>query len=216
MYIPSKMKMKDLSSAHDFIDDFGFGVLVSNSLSGTHIPFILNREEGENGVLYSHCAKANPHWKELKNTEVLIIFSGPHGYISPSWYAESPAVPTWNYAAVHAYGLVSLLDDQQTLAAVEAVVRKYEPALLEKREIITDEYRDKLLAGIVGIKIELTRIDGKQKLGQLRKPEDQTGVYQALAQSGKPEDQALAQYMKKVNLGTGIQKNETDDGTTSY
>lgn len=216
MYIPSKMKMNDLATAHDFIDDFGFGVIVSDSLTGTHIPFILKRNEGGYGVLYSHCAKANPHWKELQNAEVLIIFSGPHSYISPSWYAESPAVPTWNYAAVHAYGTATLLDEQQTLTAVNAVVHKYEPALLENREIITDEYRDKLLAGIVGIKIELTRIDGKQKLGQLRKPEDQTGVYQALVQSIKPEDQALAQYMKKVHLGTGIQKNETGDGTTSY
>lgn len=203
MYIPSKMKMNDLSIAHDFIDDFGFGVIVSGSLTGTHIPFILKREEGESGVLYSHCAKANPHWKELQNAEVLIIFSGPHSYISPSWYAESPAVPTWNYAAVHAYGTATLLDDQQTLAAVEAVVHKYEPALLEKREIITNEYRDKLLAGIVGIKVELTRLDGKLKLGQLRNKEDQAGVYQALTQSKKPEDQALANYMEKLNTGTG-------------
>lgn len=154
-------------------------------------------------MLYSHCAKANPHWKELENAEVLIIFSGPHSYISPSWYAQAPAVPTWNYAAVHAYGNVTLLNDKQTLEAVEEVVHQYEPALLEERAIITDEFRDKLLAGIVGIKIELSRIDGKLKLGQLRKKEDQEGVYTALSQSNHLADQALAQYMKKLNLGTG-------------
>ncbi|SFF98638.1 FMN-binding negative transcriptional regulator [Neptunomonas qingdaonensis] len=140
MYIPSNMKMDDLSTAHDFIDEFGFGVIVSDSLTGTHLPFVLHRDEGDNGVLYSHCAKANPHWKELDNKEVLIIFSGPHSYISPSWYAQSPAVPTWNYAAVHAYGIVSLLDDKQTLDAVEAVVGQYEPGLLIDKNIISDEF----------------------------------------------------------------------------
>ncbi|WP_028471104.1 FMN-binding negative transcriptional regulator [Neptunomonas japonica] len=203
MYIPKNMQMSDLSTTHDFIEEFGFGVIISGSLTGTHIPFVIHRNEGEYGVLYSHCAKANPHWKELENAEVLIIFSGPHSYISPSWYAHAPAVPTWNYAAVHAYGTASLLSDKQTLEAVEEVVHQYEPALLEKREIITDEFRDKLLAGIVGIKIELSRIDGKLKLGQLRKSEDQEGVYTALSQSKHTADQALALYMKKLNLGTG-------------
>lgn len=203
MYIPTNMQMSDLSTTHDFIDEFGFGVIVSGSLTGTHLPFVLHRDEGRNGVLYSHCAKANPHWKELDNQEVLIIFSGPHSYISPSWYAHSPAVPTWNYAAVHAYGTVSLLDNTQTLDAVEAVVNKYEPDLLVKKSIITDEYRDKMLLGIVGFKVELSHIEGKLKLGQLRKKEDQLGVYEALSQSNNPEGQALALYMKKMNLGTG-------------
>lgn len=203
MYIPSNMKISHLSAAHDFIDEFGFGVIISSSLTGTHLPFILHRDEGGHGVLYSHCAKANPHWKELDNQEVLIIFSGPHSYISPSWYAQVPAVPTWNYAAVHAYGVASLLDDKQTLDAVDAVVNKYEPDLLVKKSIITDEYKDKMLLGIVGIKIELSAVEGKLKLGQQRKKEDQIGVYNALRQSSSPEDQALALYMKKINLGTG-------------
>lgn len=203
MYIPTNMQMSDQSTTHDFIDEFGFGVIVSSSLTGTHLPFILHRDEGNSGVLYSHCAKANPHWKELDNQEVLIIFSGPHSYISPGWYAQAPAVPTWNYTAVHAYGIASLLDDKQTLEAVEAVVNKYEPDLLVKKSIITDEYKEKMLLGIVGIKVELTSVEGKLKLGQQRKKEDQIGVYNALRQSGNPEDQALALYMKKINTGTG-------------
>ena len=203
MYIPKNMQINDLSSSHDFIDEFGFGVIISGSLTGTHLPFVLRRHEGECGVLYSHCAKANPHWKELENAEVLVIFAGPHGYISPSWYAHAPAVHTWNYAAVHVYGTATLLDDKQTLTSVEAVVSQYEPSLLEKKEIITDEFRDKLLAGIVGMKVELSRIEGKLKLGQLRKKEDQEGVFTALNQSTHLGDQALAQYMQKLNLGTG-------------
>ena len=112
-----------------------------------------DRNEGEKGILYTHCAKANSHWKELDQTEVLVVFTGPHSYISPSWYAQSPGVPTWNCSGVHAYGVVSLLNDSDTLDAVEEVVNKYEPELLIKRDIITDEFRDKLLSGIVGFKM---------------------------------------------------------------
>lgn len=203
MYIPSNFKMDDLSIAHDFINEFGFGVIVSKSLTGTHIPFVLHRNEGEKGTLYTHCAKANSHWRELDDTEVLIIFTGPHSYISPSWYAQSPGVPTWNYAAVHVYGKVSILNGNETLEAVEEIVQKYEPELLVKRDIVTNEFRDKLLSGIVGLKIELSKIEGKLKLGQQRKKEDQIGVYTALSNSQNLDDLALANYMQKLNVGIG-------------
>lgn len=203
MYSPSSIKINDISDAHDLIDEFGFGVIVSTSLTGTHIPFVLHSDEGDSGVLYSHCAKANPHWKELEGNEVLIIFSGPHSYISPSWYAQSPAVPTWNYSAVHAYGKVTLLDRNQTLAVVEEVVQKYDPELLVKRDIMTSEFRDKLLSAIVGFKVELTRIQGTLKLGQHRKVEDQKGVYSALSGSQDLSAQMLAKYMKEKSLGVG-------------
>lgn len=203
MYTPNSLKINEIKEQHDFIDEFGFGLIVSSSLNGTHIPFVLHREEGEYGTLYAHCAKANPHWKELDQSEVLIVFSGPHSYISPSWYAKAPGVPTWNYAAVHGYGTVSILNNEGTLDAVEEVVEKYEPSLLVKRDIITDDYRDKLLGAIVGFKIELTRIEGKLKLGQQRSNEDQQGVYSALSHSTGLDQQALASYMKKLNLGLG-------------
>lgn len=203
MYIPKNIQIDDIAIAHDFINEFGFGVIVTSSLTGTHIPFVLHNNEGEHGVLYSHCAKANHHWKELEGAEVLIIFSGPHGYISPTWYAQSPAVPTWNYAAAHAYGTVSLLNDQQTLHVVEEVVGKYEPELLVKRDVITDEFRDKLLAGIVGFKIALSKIDTKLKLGQHRNVEDQLGVYDALKNSDDLSAKSLANYMETKSLGTG-------------
>lgn len=203
MYIPSNIKIDDIAIAHDFMNEFGFGVIVTSSLTGTHIPFVLHHDEGEKGVLYSHCARANKHWKELDGSDVLIIFMGPHSYISPSWYAQSPAVPTWNYSAVHTYGKVSLLNDIQTLEAVEEVVNKYEPDLLVKRDIITNEFRDKLLSGIVGFKIEISDIECKLKLGQQRKSEDQLGVYNALLNSSDLDAQSLAQYMKKLSVGTG-------------
>jgi len=203
MFIPASFVMHEKAEQHQFIHDFAFGVLVSGSLSGTHLPFILREEEGENGVLYTHCAKENPHWQELDNADVLIIFTGPHSYISPSWYAKGPAVPTWNYTAVHTYGRVSFLNDDQTIEALDDVVKRYEPELLVSRDILTDRLKERLLPAIVGFKIEITRMEGKLKLGQQRSKTDQLGVYQALAKSSHLEDLALAQYMKKIDIGLG-------------
>lgn len=203
MFTPQCFKITEPSEMHQFINEYSFGVIISKSLTATHLPFVLKAEEGNNVVLYSHCAKANPHWKEINNEEVLIIFTGPHSYISPSWYAKGPGVPTWNYTAVHVYGKVTLLDKNGTLKAVDDIVIKYEPELLKEQRILTNEYRDKLLSGIVGFKVEITKIEGQLKLGQQRSKDDQKGVYAALKSSNKLDVQALAQYMKKVNLGLG-------------
>jgi transcriptional regulator len=203
MFTPTHFAMHGQAEQHQFIHDFAFGVLVSGSLSGTHLPFILRENEGESGVLYTHCAKENPHWQELDNADVVVIFTGPHNYISPSWYAKGPAVPTWNYTAVHAYGRVSFLNDDETITALDEVVEKYEPGLLVSKDILTDRLKERLLPAIVGFKIEITRMEGQLKLGQQRTKADQLGVYQALAQSSRLEDLALAQYMKKIDIGLG-------------
>lgn len=195
--------MTQLADKHQFIEEFGFGVLISaaDELSATHLPFILHANEGEQGVLYAHCAKANPHWKDLEGQNVLVIFTGPHGYISPSWYTTKPAVPTWNYTAVHAYGVATLLDPQQTLTAVDQVVEKYEPQLLVERDIVTDQIKHKLLSGIVGFKIELTKLEGQLKLGQNRSKDDQTGIFKALNGSNNVNNLVLSNYMQKMNMG---------------
>ena len=196
MHILKNFAMQDKDEKHRFIDNFGFGIIVSDSLSATHLPFYLRADEGLAGTLYSHCSRANPHWKELAGAEVLVIFSGPHAYISPSWYSQSPAVPTWNYAAVHGYGVVSLLDDMQTIDALKNISSKYEPELLIKKDILTDAYRDKLLSGIVGFKVELSHLQGQSKIGQNRKKQDQQQVFKALSNSSDFDSLALASYMQ--------------------
>lgn len=203
MFIPNKFKMTEINDKHEFIEEFGFGAVVSseNGLTATHLPFVLMKDEAELGVLYAHCARANSHWKNLQGQNVLVIFTGPHAYISPSWYTSKPAVPTWNYTAVHAYGVVSLLNAQDTLIAVDEVVHKYEPQLLVDRDIVTDQIKQQMLAGIVGFKIELTKIEGKLKLGQNRSKEDQSGVYNALSSSQDLDKLALATYMQKHVIG---------------
>jgi transcriptional regulator len=206
MFIPNKFKITELVDKQQFIEEFGFGVVISTdeALSATHLPFILQTNEGEQGVLYAHCAKANPLWKNLEGQNVLVIFTGPHAYISPSWYSTKPAVPTWNYTAVHAYGVASLLNPQDTLKAVDQLVEKYEPQLLIDRDIVTDQIKHKMLSAIVGFKIELTKLEGKLKLGQNRNEEDQAGIYKALSSSNNFDNLALAKYMKKLNIGLTI------------
>ena len=203
MFTPKSFKMSKTTDKHKFIQEYGFGVVISadNGLSATHLPFVLKTDEGENGVLYAHCAKANTQWNDLEGQKVLVIFTGPHAYISPSWYNTQPAVPTWNYTAVHAYGVASILNPQDTLTAVDQVVQKYEPQLLVSRDIVTDQIKHKLLSGIVGFKVELTKIEGQLKLGQNRNKEDQVGIYKALSNSQDLHDLALAKYMYKQDIG---------------
>lgn len=203
MYVPKNMKMDSIEQTHAFIDEFGFGLMVSPDLTATHLPFVLDKEPGASGRLYSHFARANPQWKALNGKEVLVVFNGPHAYISPSWYASSPGVPTWNYSAVHVYGKVEVLGAEHTLELVELAVNKYEPSLLVERNILTNEFRDKLLAGVVGFSVEITKIEAKLKLGQHRDTEDQKGVAAGLERAGDHESIGLLNYMRAQNIGTG-------------
>lgn len=203
MYIPASNRMANLESEHAFIQQFGFAVVVGNDLTATHIPLLLDKSRGDFGVLVGHMARANKHWEVLHGGTVLAIFSGPHAYISPTYYAEGPAVPTWNYAAVHATGKFTLVDEQRTLDIVEATTKKYEPKSELSHQRITDEIKKRLVKAIVGFEIVITDLQGKQKLGQQRSMADQNGVFRALKNSSKLEGRALAEYMEQVQLGMG-------------
>src|SRR4051794_27392492 len=100
MYVPSAFAESDLNKLHDFIERNSFGLLVSLVKGvpfATHLPFLLERNSGPDGSLVGHMARANPHWQELEAQTVLVVFSGPHAYISPTWYEAENVVPTWNY-----------------------------------------------------------------------------------------------------------------------
>ncbi|MEQ3515695.1 FMN-binding negative transcriptional regulator [Pseudoalteromonas sp. BZB3] len=198
MHIPKNQKMPD-AVAVQFIHDFGFGCLVSQDLVSSHLPFIFDQDSN---TLYTHLAKANSHHKVLDAKEVLIIFSGPHAYISPSWYEKGPAVPTWNYAAVNVKGRVKLLDGQETMAVVTKTVEKYEADLFNQVDIYNHEFNARLSRAIVGVEIEILSIEGKLKLGQHRSATDQQGVFDNLS-SKDAASQMLAQYMQKINVGIG-------------
>src|ERR1044071_9429828 len=118
MYLPSDFKEEDFQKLAAFIHQFSFATLVSGrsgSLQASHLPFLFDEKRGKSGFLRGHMAKANPHWKTIEEEEVLVIFQGPHAYISPTWYEASETVPTWNYATVHAYGYYRSITDPEGL-----------------------------------------------------------------------------------------------------
>ncbi|WP_163575554.1 FMN-binding negative transcriptional regulator [Halomonas faecis] len=209
MYRPSDTRMS-LTQAQALIDAHGFAMLVDGSLRASHLPLVLERGEGELGTLYGHFARANPHWHELDGQRVLAIFQGPHAYVSPRWYATRPAVPTWNYVAVHASGVVERLDDAATLASLDALVAQYEPDLLDDEEILGEAYRRRLLAGTVGFRIRLDDLQGKAKLGLNRSREDQAGMLAGLRASPAPQARQLGSYTQRYLKHRPQEANEDD------
>jgi transcriptional regulator len=203
MYVPAVFAEKDLETLHELIDDHGFALLVSNTTEGvvaTHLPIMLDRARGPQGTLVAHLARANPHARSLDGAEVLAVFQGPHGYISPSWYGQHPSVPTWNYAAVHAYGRAQVIEDPARLdAMVRALVRQYESGRDKpwSADGLPPNYMTGMLRGIVGLEIEIARLEGKLKLSQNRNAADRKSVIAALNESPSAEDRALGAYMAR-------------------
>lgn len=184
---------------HSFATLFGplSGASPDESPSATHLPLVI-KDEGEHGLIEGHFAKANPHWRALADRETLVIFLGPHSYVSPTLYIEELSVPTWNYIAIHARGTLSLVEDdpgKETLLADLIAVN--EPAYLDRWHALPEGFRRTMLAGIVGFRIPIARIEGKFKLSQNRKPEERRNVHNAHA-AGSPDQQALARWMERL------------------
>ena len=193
MYIPKHFHETDETVLAAFIEAHSFGTLVTidgGRPFATHIPFLHDRGER---TLHAHVARANPQWQHVAaNAEVLVMFEGPHGYISPTWYSE-PGVPTWNYAAVHVYGRARTLDDPAATARhVERLAARYERGSAEPW---VPDYDPKRLAGIVGLEIRIGEIQGKFKLSQNRSAADRAAVVANLAARGTDNDTALAELV---------------------
>lgn len=203
MFIPSSFRISDRDTLLAFIERYGFATLVSTDPNGvpfaTHLPLLLDRSSD---LLLGHIARANPQWEMFGGRESLAIFHGPHAYVSPSWYTAAPAVPTWNYATVHVYGIPRVIDAERTADVVDRLVSKYEkhrpnPWLGD----MPDDYRRRMLAGIVGFEMPLTRIEGKFKLGQNRSAEDRAGTVAGLHADGG-EAAVLAAFTEGYFAGT--------------
>jgi transcriptional regulator len=163
----------------------------------THLPLIV-KDEGEHGILEGHFAKANPHWQALAGHETLVVFAGPHSYVSPTLYTEPLSVPTWNYIAVHAHGTLALVEDNAAKEALLAdLIAAHEPSYLDHWHGLPEGFRRNLLAGIMGFRIPIARIEGKFKLSQNRAPEERRNVHAAQS-AGSPEEQALARWMERL------------------
>jgi transcriptional regulator len=203
MYVPSHFAETDPAALHDFIERYSFGLLISQVAGepfATHLPFLLDRAAGPHGALVGHMARANPHWKSLRDQTSLVVFSGPHAYISPTWYEAANVVPTWNYTAVHAYGQAEPIEDRDALLEiVQRSVAVYESAMPRPWTLDTaGPFVDRLLAQIVGFRIPIARIEGKWKLNQNHPAERREKVIGALEGRGGEDALAVAAMMRRL------------------
>jgi len=202
MYIPASFRVDDQRQLGDFIEQYSFATLISireNEPFATHLPLLIDRERR---VLLGHVARANPHVELIgASANALAIFSGPHAYVSPSWYETTPAVPTWNYAVVHVYGRLSAISDDETRQIVDRTVSKYESSSPEPWSYdLPQDFRERMLKGIVGFEMPIERIEGKFKLGQNRSEADQAGMLSHL-QTGSSDARSLADFIRQRNDG---------------
>lgn len=202
MYIPEQFRESDLATLHAFMRQHSFATLVSHgadSLIATHLPLLLDPARGPNGTLVGHLARANPHGAVLAECgEALVIFHGPHAYVSPRWYATPIAVPTWNYAVVHAYGRPRIVDGGQPLRDILLrTVATFEADFDYAWEPPPGDYVDKLARQVVGFEIEVARLEGKMKLSQNRPAADRQGTIEGLRATGAPDALAVAELMAR-------------------
>jgi transcriptional regulator len=200
LYVPPLFRVDDPAKLADFIARNAFGTLISSGEGGmqvSHIPFL--PEVGADGKLrlLGHVARANGQWRGLEGArEVMAIFHGPHAYISPTWYESHPAVPTWNYAVVHAHGKVRALDEAGLRGLIGRLSETYEAGRPKPWRIDDqpDGFVDGLVKAIVGFELEVERLEGKFKLSQNRPGNDARRVVEALEQAGET---ALAALMRE-------------------
>lgn len=199
MFTPKTFQETDTAQLLEFMRSHAFAVMVTgHELMGTHLPFNID-VGGDKITLTSHMALANPQAKVIDGQQVLVIFSGPHAYISPSWYANKVQVPTWNYVAVHAYGKVKLINGHAAqIAVMEKTFNTFGPEYLEQWATLPHQYRDSLLEHIQAFEIEISDLQGQFKLNQNKPQSDREIIIAALEASGDAYAIETAAYMRKL------------------
>ena len=208
MYIPPANAEQRLDVLHAFICAHPLATLVTVSDAGlfaSHLPVLLDPARGPFGTIEGHIARANPHHRLATAMEGLLVFLGPDAYVSPSWYAAKQehgrVVPTWNYIAVHAYGAVRFRDDEAFLRSQVARLTAHHEARREHPWAVADapaSYIDAQLRAIVGVEVEISRLEGKWKMSQNRSEADIDGVIEGLSASGEPAHIAVAEVVEQV------------------
>jgi transcriptional regulator len=208
MYIPPAFRLDDVTNIHQAMREARSATLVTatgEGLVGTALPMVLDESEGQNGTLYAHVARANSLWKLVPTCEAMAIFAGPEAYVTPSWYATKQethkVVPTWNYVTVHAYGSVEFFDDTDRLLDVVTRLTDLHEQTRSERWAVTDaptDYIKSQLRGIIGLRMPITRLDGKRKMSQNRNAADRAGVIEGLSRSDRPEDRKVASLIPNV------------------
>jgi transcriptional regulator len=205
VYIPEFNRVEDRAVALAFMQANPFALLISMTETGpfaTHLP-ILAREVRGQLQLRGHVAKANPHWRSItQDQESLVIFHGPHAYISPSLYEIRESVPTWNYAAVHIYGVGSVFTEEARLNQfLQELTAQFDSSYAAQWPSLSEQYRSRMVQHIVGFEINATRVETKFKLSQNRTKNEQANVIKSLASSSDSAAAAVATLMKDRGLG---------------
>ena len=200
MYSPTYNRVEGRPEIVAFMRAHNFALLVTGldgELHASHLPVMVRERDGQL-VLDVHMARANPQWLQFFDEDVLVVFMGPHAYVSPRWYEQKERVPTWNYAAVHAYGKVKVVDDRDAkYASQAALVRNHDPDWEAGFAALSPRYLDDMLNGIVNFDIEVTRIETRWKLSQNRGRREQELIVAELEKSSDTGARTLAALTRK-------------------
>ena len=205
LYIPAHFSVGDRAAIARLIHDHPFATLITPAPAEplvTHLPLIHLADCEPHGTLLGHFARANPHWQSAAAAESIAIFHGPHAYVSPSWYAEpAGAVPTWNYAVVHAHGTMQLAQDAAaTRAVLDLMIHRYESGRPAPWQLGLDADRlHAMVNAIVGFRLRVRRIEAKFKMSQNRSLVDRERVAAALAGEQHADAAATAAWMRARN-----------------
>jgi transcriptional regulator len=200
MYAPPYNQVEERAERIAFMRANNFCLLVTapgGEIGASHLPCIVE-ERGERIVLVMHMARANPQWQSFFDDEVMVVFAGPHAYVSPRWYEQKERVPTWNYAAIHAYGKVRVTDERAAKHAAQAkLVAEHDPEWLPDFERLREAYLDDMLGNIVNFEIEVARLETRWKLSQNRGRREQELIADELEKSADTTVRALAALTRK-------------------
>ena len=203
MYAPRHNRVDDQATLVAFMQAHSFAALVTHGEAGlraTHLPVVVEEASGQVRLL-AHLAKANPQWRDFApGAEVMVIFAEPHAYVSPRHYERAETVPTWNYAAVHAYGVPRLVEDRDEKHGQQAkLIALHDPEYLARFPGLPRDYMDKMLDAIVSFVIDVTRLDARFKLSQEKLPIERERIIAALEASGDSWAVETARLMRAHN-----------------
>lgn len=203
MHIPKINTETDQDKIVAFMKQFSFAAVITskdNIPSATHLPFLVTRRNNDI-ILTAHFAKANEQWKDISNENVLVVFMEPHAYISPKNYTEHPAVPTWNYIAVHACGKGVLITEMDKIHEVlDKTIDNYEPSYRRHWESFPDDYKSGMIKGIVAFEIIVTDLRAKKKLSQNRTEAEKDKIIDTLSKSSNTNEVLIASFMKQEKV----------------